>query len=70
MPTVAMFPRKVRLDSCEEALALKSLFSVFAGSSGESSFNVALSEKQSSAEPDCKGHLWRLRHGNAMQEKP
>src|ERR1700731_3930833 len=41
MPTVAIFPRKVRLDSCEGGLVLESLFPVFAGSSGESSFNVA-----------------------------
>ena len=41
MPTVAIFPRKVRLDSCEGRLAFESRSPVFAGSFGESSFNVA-----------------------------
>jgi hypothetical protein len=53
MPTVAIFPRKVRLDSCEGRLAFQSLSPVFAGSFGESSFNVALGQK-TSAEVLCQ----------------
>ena len=47
MPTVAIFPRKVRLDSCERGLMLESLFSVFGDSSREFSFKVVLSKNRS-----------------------
>ncbi len=70
MPTVAIFPRKVRLDSCEGRLVLESLFPVFAGSSGESSFNVALSKTELLRKLFAKVIYVGKRHSSAMQEKP
>jgi hypothetical protein len=68
MPTVAIFPSKVRLDSCEGRLAFESRSPVFAGSFGESSFNVALGREDFCGSSFARSYMC-ARHTTAQCRK-
>jgi hypothetical protein len=69
--TVAIFPRKARLDTWEERLVLESLCSVVGDSSEEFSFNVTLSANDfwKPVESNiCRKQGWQRNAGKTLEQ--